>query len=87
MTWPWVVYGSNAIAAFVISEVIVKTMIFIKLTDSNGDRHSLWALSYENGFAFWGSNKWTSLAFAVAFVVVCFVPMWLLWRKKIFLRV
>lgn len=87
MTWPWLVYGSNAIAAFVISEVIVKTMIFIKLTDEDGNKHSLWELSYENGFAHWGSNEWTSLAFAVAFVAVCFVPIWLLWRKRIFLKV
>jgi hypothetical protein len=28
----------------------------------------------------------TSLAFAVAFVCLCFVPVWMLWRKKIFLK-
>jgi predicted acyltransferase len=86
-TWPWLVYGSNAIAAFVISEALVKTMIFIKLTDADGERHSLWELSYQKGFEHWGSNEWTSLAFAVTFVAVCFVPIWLLWRKKIFLKV
>jgi len=86
-TWPWVVYGSNAIAAFVISEALVKAMIFFKLADANGDRHSLWELSYEKGFGRWGSNEWTSLAFAVTFVAVCFVPIWLLWRKRIFLKV
>jgi predicted acyltransferase len=86
-TWPWLVYGSNAIAAFVFSEALVKTMIFIKLVDEDGDKHSLWQLSYDNVFARWGTNEWTSLAFAVSFVAVCFVPMWLLWRKRIFLRV
>jgi hypothetical protein len=70
----------------VISEAIVKTMIFIKLTDADGDKHSLWALSY-GPFEHWGSNAWTSLAFAITFVAVCFVPIWLLWRKKIFLKV
>ncbi len=86
-TWPWVIYGSNAIAAFVISEALVKTMIFIKLTDKDGHKHSLWQLSYDDVFARWGSNEWTSLAFAVTFVIVCFVPIWLLWRKRIFLKV
>jgi len=86
-TWPWLVYGSNAIAAFVFSEALVITMIRIKITDSDGDKHSLWALSYENVFARHGSTDWTSLAFAVTYVLICFVPMWLLWRKKIFLRV
>jgi len=85
-TWPWFVFGSNAIAAFTVSVVFVKAMIFFKIADEDGDKHSLWALTYENVFARHGSNEWTSLAFAVSFVVVCFVPIWLLWRKKIFLR-
>ncbi len=29
----------------------------------------------------------TSLAFAIAFVAVCFIPNWLLWRKRIFLKI
>jgi predicted acyltransferase len=87
VTWPWLVFGSNAIAAFVFSEALVKTMIFIKIVDAGGNKHSLWELSYDNGFGYWGSNEWTSLAFAVTFVAICFVPIWLLWRKKIFLKV
>ena len=86
-TWPWLVFGSNAIAAFVISEALVKAMIFFKVSDGNGGRQSLWQLSYDDVFARWGSNEWTSLAFAVTFVAICFVPIWLLWRKKIFLKV
>jgi len=86
-TWPWLVYGSNAIVAFVFSEGLVIVMLHFKIADADGDRHSWWALLYENVFARNGSTEWTSLAFAVAYVVVCFVPMWLLWRKKIFLRV
>jgi len=85
-TWPWFVFGSNAIAAFTISIVFVKAMLFFKIADSDGDKHSLWALTYENVFARHGSNEWTSLAFALSFVVVCFLPVWLLWRKRIFLR-
>ena len=85
-TWPWFVFGSNAIAAFTVSVVFVKAAIFFKIADEDGDKHSLWALAYQNGFARHGSNEWTSLAFAASFVVVCFVPVWLLWRKRIFLR-
>jgi hypothetical protein len=29
----------------------------------------------------------TSLAFAIAAVVACFLPNWLLWRKRIFLKI
>jgi hypothetical protein len=38
-------------------------------------------------FARHGSNEVTSLAFAVAFVAICFLPNWLLWHKRIFLKV
>lgn len=86
-SWPWLVFGSNAIAAFVFSIVVVKTMLYFKIADSDGDRHSLWSLTYENVFARHGSTAWTSLAFAVSFVALCFLPNWWLWRKKMFLRV
>jgi hypothetical protein len=38
-------------------------------------------------FARDGSSNVTSLIFAIAVVVVCFLPNWLLWRKKIFLKI
>jgi len=85
-TWPWFVFGSNAIAAFTVSVVFVKAMLFFKASDASGQVHSLWWYSYQDVFARHGSNEWTSLAFAVSFVVVCFLPVWLLWRKRIFLR-
>jgi predicted acyltransferase len=86
-SFPWFVFGSNAIAAFVISEVIVKTMLYFKITDADGDRHPLWEMTYDHVFARHGSNEWTSLAFGLSFVVVCFVPVWIMWRNKIFLKV
>jgi len=83
-TWPWLVFGSNAIAAFTISVVIVKAMLYFKIADRDGDLHSLWELTYEHVFARHGSNEWTSLAFGLSFVVVCFLPVWWMWRKKWF---
>jgi predicted acyltransferase len=85
--WPWLVYGSNAIVAYCVSAVIVKGMLYYRLADADGDRHSLLELTYEHGFAWNGSTEWTSLAFAVAFVVVCFLPNWWLWRRKWFLKI
>jgi predicted acyltransferase len=86
VTWPWFVFGSNAIAAFTISVVIVKTLIDVKHVDAAGKVRSMWWYAYYDVFARHGSNDWTSLAFAVTFVVVCFLPVWALWQKKIFLK-
>jgi predicted acyltransferase len=86
-TWPWFVFGSNAIAAFTTSVVLVKGLIYFKVTDSDGDKRSWLTASYEDVFARNHSTEWTSLAFAICFVVVCFLPNWWLWRKKWFLKI
>ena len=87
--WPLLVYGSNAIAAFVLSGLIVLTLIAWKLpAASTNDRpQNAWMWLYTHLFAIHGSTENTSLAFALAYVVVCFIPNWILWRRKIFLRV
>jgi len=89
LVWPLLVYGSNAIAAFVISEFIVLSLIAWKLSPATpGARpQTAWAWLYTHLFAAHGSTENTSLAFALVYVVVCFLPNWLLWRRKIFLRV
>ena len=86
VTWPWLVFGSNAIAAFTVSIVIVKTMLYLHATGADGIRRTWWYFMYWDVFGRAGSNAWTSLAFAVSFVFVCFLPVWFLWRRKIFLR-
>jgi predicted acyltransferase len=86
VTWPWLVFGSNAIAAYTISIVLVKTMLNLHGTGADGVRRTWWYFAYWDAFGRGGSNTWTSLAFAVCFVAVCFVPVWILWRKRIFLK-
>lgn len=84
--WPWLVFGSNAITAFILSNVFVKTALFIKIP--HGDKKiSLWGWIYFHWFSHGNSTEWTSLAFALCFVLICFVPVWFLWRKGIILRV
>jgi predicted acyltransferase len=86
-TWPWFVYGSNAIAAFVFSEAVVKVAIYIHWYDGDGDIHSLWTWAYDTMLWHRESTVWTSLAFAVLFVVLCWLPNWWLWRRRIFLKI
>ncbi len=86
-TWPWFVFGSNAIVAYTTSAVLVKGLIWWRLVDSDGDSNSMWATIYERVFARDHSTEWTSLAFAISVVVVCFLPNWWLWRRKWFLKI
>jgi predicted acyltransferase len=90
LMWPWLVFGSNAIAVFCISVFLVETMIWIKLLSTvgaDGKPITAWFWIYHNLFARNGSTNVTSLAFALAFVAVCFIPNWLLYRKRIFLKI
>jgi predicted acyltransferase len=86
VTWPWLVFGSNAIAAFTASVVLVKALLYFHATAPSGHRVPLLAVIYDEVFARAGSNEWTSLAWAICFVVVCFLPVWWLWHKRIFLK-
>jgi predicted acyltransferase len=94
LLWPWLVFGSNAITAYVISNFLVELAIWIKVpagawvVPADPAKHiSAWQWAYVHLFARHGSTYVTSLAFAVAFVALCFLPNWFLWRKKIFLKV
>jgi predicted acyltransferase len=87
-TWPWFVFGSNAIAAFTVSVIVVKTGLYFKHTNTvTGIKTSLWGLYYQHVFARHGSTNWTSLAFALSIVLICFLPNLFLWRRKIFLKI
>jgi predicted acyltransferase len=92
--WPWLVFGSNAITAYIVSDLIVEIMIWIKvpagaLVDPANPARSIsaWQWTYLHLFARYGSTEITSVVFALAFTALCFVPNWLLWRRKIFLKI
>ena len=87
LSWPWFVFGANAIAAFTTSVLLVKICSLIKVKDAAGNARSLWWHGYHDVFARHGSNNWTSMGFAMLIVLICFLPNWLLWRKKVFLKI
>jgi len=91
---PWLVFGSNAITAYVLSNFFVELMLWIKVPssvmrgpDTPSAPITAWLWTYRHLFAFHSSTNVTSLAFAVAFTALCFLPNWLLWRRKIFLKI
>jgi predicted acyltransferase len=86
LTFPWLVFGSNAIVAFCFSDFIVEVMLWIKVQDA-GKTITAWHWVYLHVFSHGNSTKVTSVAFALTFVAVCFLPNLLLWRKRIFLKI
>jgi predicted acyltransferase len=86
LIWPWLVFGSNAIVAYATSELLVELMAWIKLQDG-GKSVTAWLWLYHHTFALSSNTKLTSVLFAVAYVATCFLLNWLLWRKRIFVKI
>jgi predicted acyltransferase len=80
------VFGSNAITAYVFSELLADALDTIlvhdgaRITDQQQFIYQHWFFSLVN-------PSFGSLLYAIAFVLICFVPVWLLYRKKIFIKV
>jgi predicted acyltransferase len=84
---PFEVFGVNAIALYVVADLIAELLGLINLTGADGSKISLGSWIYEDLFASWASPVNASLAFAVVFVLVCLGLMWILYRRKIFVKV
>jgi predicted acyltransferase len=86
-TMPVLVFGMNAIAAYTLSEMLSAGLDSWRMS-SGGHEASVRELIYYHLFAspqVHSANA--SLAYSIAFVLVCWLAMWILYRKKIFLKV
>jgi predicted acyltransferase len=86
-TWPWLVFGSNAIAAYMFSELLPGILYTVNVSDSAGHRDTLNAAIFNHSFAHIPNPHWAAFAYSVSFTAFCFIPVWILYRKKIFLKV
>jgi predicted acyltransferase len=85
--WPFLVLGMNAIAAYVLSEVVAAGSDALRLQLRSGIWLTWHDVAYERLFVPLGNPANASLLYALAFVFGCWVAMWLLYRKRIFLKV
>jgi predicted acyltransferase len=85
-TFPWLVFGSNAITAYVFSELLAGALYSVpmhyggKVTDLQQYIFLKWFYPVIN-------PSFGSLLYALAYVLVCFVPVLLMYRKKIFIKI
>jgi predicted acyltransferase len=84
---PFQIFGANAIAAYVFSELLFKTLRALKVTQADGTKTRLRSYFFDNLFAPLASGKLASLMFAMSFVFLTFLVVWWMWRKRWFLKV
>ncbi|MGH7331573.1 MAG: acyltransferase family protein [Candidatus Rokuibacteriota bacterium] len=84
---PFVVFGVNAIAAFVLSTFMARVLTLATITGADGSRTSWHRWLYEHLFASWGTPVNASLLFALAYLLVWLALMGILYRRGVFIRV
>ncbi len=82
----WTTFGTNAITAYVFSELLAATLAAIPVT-SAGAEVSLKLFIFQNCFAILASPGLARLLYAITFVAVCFLPVVWLRRKGILIKV
>ena len=81
-TKPFEVFGLNAIALYVVADLLASMLGLIKVGEA-----PLGGWLYDRVFMSWASPINASLAFAICFVLVCLALMWILYNRRIFLKV
>jgi predicted acyltransferase len=82
-----VVFGVNAIALYVGVGLMARLIGLIKVPDVDGTKISLQEWIYQHLFLSWSSPVNASLAFAICFILVWLGLMWLLYQRKVFIKV
>ena len=83
---PFVAYGANAITAYVAADVVLVVLDLFHV-NVNGNKVGLQQYLYQTFFTPYFSPINASLAGAITFVLILMIPMLILYKKKIFIKV
>lgn len=85
--WPFLVFGANALALFVFSGIFARMISAYKVAGPEGKSISLQRWVVDNVFLALFQPVNASLAFAVSFILFWLFLMWLLYRRRIYIKV
>ena len=86
-TKPFVAFGTNAITAFFISGLLPRTLNLIKIKMPDGEETGLAAWLYITFYKPYFIPVNASLAWAVSFVLFFFFLLWIMYKRKIIIKV
>lgn len=84
---PFQIFGANAIALYIGSTMMAIALDVIQVPKSNGELISLQGYIFNNFFLPFAEPVNASLMFAISFVLIWLFLMWLLYRRRIFLKI
>jgi len=88
-TKPFQVFGLNPLIIYVLSGLIVKIFFLVKWVNDSGDKRNIYSWLFNDVYAAALPNnlKLASLLFALSIVAFCWLFGYLLYRKKIIIKV
>jgi predicted acyltransferase len=84
---PFLVLGTNAIAAYLLAEIVAHLIWRMGAAQPDGTFLSWQEMIYERFFVPLGSPANASLLYALVFLALCWAAMWVLYRRRIFFKV
>ncbi len=82
------IYGMNALATYVLSILLMKLLLFWTVTQPDGKELAMKSVIYNVAFyPFFASTYNSSLAFAIAYNLLIFGVAWVLYKRKIFIKI
>ncbi len=84
---PFIVFGSNSIIVFVASGILVTTILKIKVHLNDGSITSLYNWIYKYLFVSWAGDLNGSLFFAITWILLWLGVLWILYIRKIFIKI
>lgn len=84
---PFIYYGTNALFVFVVSALLVKILLRVKIEDAPGESISVLTFTYKYFYATWLSPVNASLLYALTLVFLFFLILRWMYKKKIFVKI
>jgi predicted acyltransferase len=84
---PFAIYGKNAIAAYILSIALDGLMTHIRLKGPTGRHVKLKMYAFDHFFIKLGGPNGDSLLYSISFVLVIFAIVWIMYRKRWFLKI
>ncbi len=84
---PFVVYGTNSLAVFTFSGLLAKASVIWHVTGPEGSPVTWHRYVYHGFFEPFASPKNASLLFALFYVLLWLGLMWVLYRRRIFIKI
>ncbi len=84
---PFVIFGVNALALFVFSGIMARMLGLVKVSGGDGKEITLQQWIFQTFFLSWADPINASLAYAISFILFWLFLMWLLYRRRMYVKV